>query len=164
MEAKNTLEMVQKYFNIRSDDLGGARDEVSAPNVAKFFAKHVESAPLGGFGEVSFIEGAFALLCFFPLVACSTQIRQHSVGGTGAVRQSHVGITYTCRRNRAECEAIWHTGLWCRKQHAWCLFISVGSGCRNQSVVTHEVSSTEASSSDTQSSSGVALVTRKPPI
>ena len=99
--------MIQKYFNIRPEDPGGARDEVSAPNVAEFFAKHVESASLGVF---FFLLGVFHRRCIrfvvvYPLVACMTQIWQHFVGGTGAVRQSRVGITCTCRRNRAECAA-----------------------------------------------------------
>ena len=41
----------------------------------------------------------------YPLSAYRTHIRQHFVGGTGAVRQSRVGITSTCRRLRAECAA-----------------------------------------------------------
>ena len=58
------MRMIQKYFNIRPENHGGARDEVSAPSVAKFFAKHVASVSLGGFCQVSFIEGAFAVLWF----------------------------------------------------------------------------------------------------
>ena len=40
MEAEHSMGMIRKYFAIGMDDHGGARDEVNAPNVAKFFAKH----------------------------------------------------------------------------------------------------------------------------
>ena len=51
MEAEEAMEIIQKYFDIDLDDHGGARDEVTAPNEAKFCAKQT-LACLRGDGEL----------------------------------------------------------------------------------------------------------------
>ena len=45
------MDIIQKYFDIDLDDYGGARDEVTAPNLAKFSAKQTRAC-LRGDGEL----------------------------------------------------------------------------------------------------------------
>ena len=61
-----------------------------------FFAKRIASASFGWFLRGVFLRRNIRPVVVYSLVACSTHIRQHFVGATGAVRQSRVGITSTC--------------------------------------------------------------------
>ena len=139
MVAKHAVRMIQKYFNIRPEDPGGARDEVSAPNVAKFFAKHFASASLGGFCEGVFHQRGIRFVGVHPLFACRTQIRPWE-------SPPHAVVTV---RNAQPLG----TRVFGAESNTQCAFPSLLEvGCRNQSVITHEVSSTEAFSLDTPDS------------
>ena len=144
MVAKRAVRMIQKYFNIRREDHAKARGEVSAPNVAKFFAKHVASASLGGFCEVSFIEEAFALLRFIHFLHAAHTFGSISLAGlvrfVSRVWESPAHVVVTARNAQPL-----GTRVFGAESNTQCVFPSLLEvGCRNQSLITHEVSSTEA--------------------
>ena len=176
------MDMIQKSFNLAHRTTMEEHETKLAYQEWRSSLPSMSSRRLWVF----FLRGPYhrrstRFVVVYPLVACShtnsAAFRWLDLCGSSVA----CGITSTCRRNRAECEAIRDTRLWCRRQHAVCLFIIVLEvGCRNQSVITHEASSTEAFSSDThvsaplaswmarkrscglaQSPSGVAPLTRK---
>ena len=136
-----------------------------------------------------FLRGVFLrrntrLIVVYLHVARSAHIRQHFVGGTGAVRQSRVGITSHVDLVTARNAQQHGAQAFGAESNAVCLFISVGSGLSesNQLSLTRYPAlklslrlllllrrlaswmARQRSCGLAQSSSGVALVTRKPPI